>query len=126
MIKLMILDDILIVFLCGHAREQHSTRAVSVMLAGSWKRRKLPHIGFYLVRLPNLSFLFDGFKAAEEFYFVNLYRLLAQYLPGQKAICNYGIDFLAAYEHGNILGAQFHPEKSQTNGVKLSANFLRA
>ena len=88
--------------------------------------RKLPHIGFNQVRLPNSSSLFDGFKATDDFYFVHSYRLSAQSLPGQKAICNYGIDFLAAYEHENIFGAQFHPEKSQTNGLRLLANFLIA
>lgn len=88
--------------------------------------RKLPHVGFNRVRLPNTSSLFDGFKAAEDFYFVHSYRLLAQDLPGKKAICNYGTDFLAAYEHENVFGAQFHPEKSQTNGLRLLANFLSA
>ena len=90
------------------------------------KGRKLPHIGFNRVRLPNLSSLFDGFKTEEDFYFVHSYRLLPQALPGVKAICNYGIDFLAAYEHENLFGAQFHPEKSQTNGLRLLANFLSA
>jgi len=90
------------------------------------ERRKLPHIGFNRVRLPNLPSLFDGFKTEEDFYFVHSYRLLAQALPGKKAICNYGTDFLAAYEHENVFGAQFHPEKSQTNGLRLLANFLSA
>ena len=90
------------------------------------ERRKLPHIGFNRVRLPNSSSLFDGFKTEEDFYFVHSYRLLPQVLPGVKAICNYGIDFLAAYEHENVFGAQFHPEKSQTNGLRLLANFLSA
>ena len=88
--------------------------------------RKLPHIGFNEIRLPESSFLFDGFKASDDFYFVHSYRLLAQALPGKKAICNYGIDFLAAYEYENVFGAQFHPEKSQTNGLRFLANFLRA
>ena len=88
--------------------------------------RKLPHIGFNRVKLPNSSSLFDGFKTEEDFYFVHSYRLLPQVLPGVKAICNYGIDFLAAYEHENVFGAQFHPEKSQTNGLRLLANFLSA
>jgi len=88
--------------------------------------RKLPHIGFNRVKLPNSSSLFDGFKTEEDFYFVHSYRLLPQVLPGVKAICNYGIDFLAAYEHENVFGAQFHPEKSQANGLRLLANFLSA
>lgn len=88
--------------------------------------RKLPHIGFNRARLPNSSSLFDGFKTEEDFYFVHSYRLLPQVLPGVNAICNYGVDFLAAYEHENVFGAQFHPEKSQTNGLRLLANFLSA
>ena len=88
--------------------------------------RKLPHIGFNQVELPHSSILFDGFEATEDFYFVHSYRLLAQGLLGKKAICNYGVDFLAAYEFGNVFGTQFHPEKSQTNGLRLLANFLSA
>jgi glutamine amidotransferase len=44
----------------------------------------------------------------------------------QCAICNYGTDFVAAYQSGNVFGTQFHPEKSQTNGLRLLSNFLRA
>ena len=90
------------------------------------KGRKLPHIGFNRVRLPNSSSLFDGFKTEEDFYFVHSYRLLPHVLPGVKAICNYGVSFLAAYENENVFGVQFHPEKSQTNGLRLLANFLSA
>jgi glutamine amidotransferase len=39
-------------------------------------------------------------------------------------VCNYGTEFLAAFEYGNICGTQFHPEKSQTNGLVLLKNFL--
>ena len=41
------------------------------------------------------------------------YRLLSQALPGKRAICNYGVDFLAAYENKNVFGVQFHPEKAK-------------
>ena len=86
--------------------------------------RKLPHIGFNRVRFSNTSSLFDGFNTEADFYFVHSYRLLPEALPGDKAICSYGSDFLAAYEHENVFGVQFHPEKSQTNGLRLLANFL--
>jgi len=43
----------------------------------------------------------------------------------RSALCSYGIDFLAAFEIDNICGAQFHPEKSQTNGLIMLKNFLR-
>ena len=50
--------------------------------------------------------------------------MLADGLDGKTATCNYGVDFLAAYEADNIFGTQFHPEKSQTNGLVLLKNFL--
>lgn len=86
--------------------------------------RKAPHIGFNQVTVPNSCSLFAGFKDSEDFYFVHSYRLLPHAFAGKKGICNYGVDFLAAYEHKNIFGAQFHPEKSQTSGLRLLANFL--
>jgi glutamine amidotransferase len=88
------------------------------------KSRKLPHIGFNHVKFPDMSGLFAGFGASEDFYFVHSYRLLPISMLGEKAICNYGVDFLAAYQHENVFGAQFHPEKSQTNGLRMLSNFL--
>ena len=85
---------------------------------------KIPHIGFDVVQSePNWS-LFKGLKNAADFYFVHSYRLLPTALSGNCAICSYGVDFLAAYEKNNIFATQFHPEKSQTNGLILLKNFL--
>jgi imidazole glycerol-phosphate synthase subunit HisH len=87
-------------------------------------RLKVPHIGFNEVRSQEQSILFKGIAPSSDFYFVHSYRLLAGGLPGRHGICHYGQDFLAAYEHENIFATQFHPEKSQTNGLKLLKNFL--
>jgi len=85
---------------------------------------KVPHIGFNQVRAEDQSVLFKDITASADFYFVHSYRLLAEGLAGQHGICHYGQDFLAAYEHENIFATQFHPEKSQINGLKLLKNFL--
>jgi imidazole glycerol-phosphate synthase subunit HisH len=85
---------------------------------------KVPHIGFNHVRNESASSFFQGIASPSDFYFVHSYRLLADGLPGYHGICHYGQDFLAAYEHENIFAAQFHPEKSQTNGLRLLSNFL--
>jgi glutamine amidotransferase len=87
--------------------------------------KKNPHVGFDLVESDSDSQLFSGLKRDSDFYFVHSYRMLPGDLSGKAAICNYGIDFLAAYEHQNIFATQFHPEKSQSNGLILLKNFLK-
>lgn len=85
---------------------------------------KVPHIGFDLVQSHPDSRLFKGLQKATDFYFVHSYRMLSPGLSGKSSTCNYGIEFLAAYEQENIFATQFHPEKSQTNGLMLLKNFL--
>lgn len=85
---------------------------------------KIPHIGFDLVHSKPGSKLFQALPEAADFYFVHSYRMLPEGLSGKTATCVYGTEFLAAYEHGNIFATQFHPEKSQTNGLVLLKNFL--
>jgi glutamine amidotransferase len=87
-------------------------------------RLKVPHIGFNQVHSDLQSILFRNISKSADFYFVHSYRLLQDDLPGIHGICHYGENFLAAYEHENIFATQFHPEKSQTNGLKLLKNFL--
>lgn len=96
--------------------EKFSTNEVGI--------NKIPHIGFDSVKSQPKSRLFKGLKNSADFYFVHSYRLLPTDLKGRTAICNYGIDFLAAYEQDNLYATQFHPEKSQTNGLILLQNFL--
>jgi glutamine amidotransferase len=87
---------------------------------------KIPHIGFDQVSSQPESKLFQGLPANPDFYFVHSYRMLPSGLNGKSATCRYGTDFLAAYENDNIFATQFHPEKSQTNGLMLLKNFLAA
>lgn len=85
---------------------------------------KIPHIGFNLVRSKPVARLFHGLPRAADFYFVHSYRMLAGSLSGNTATCMYGTEFLAAYEQDNVYATQFHPEKSQANGLLLLKNFL--
>ncbi len=85
---------------------------------------KIPHIGFNQVRSKPDARLFRGLPEASDFYFVHSYRMLCEGLSGKTATCLYGTEFLAAYEQNNIYATQFHPEKSQTNGLLLLKNFL--
>ena len=85
---------------------------------------KNPHMGFDLVCSQPDAKLFRSLPRVADFYFAHSYRMLPMGLIGEKAICDYGTEFLAAYEHDNLYATQFHPEKSQTNGLILLRNFL--
>lgn len=85
---------------------------------------KIPHVGFNSVNVPPGSRLMAGLAAKADFYFVHSYRMLPDGLPGLAANCVYDIEFLAAYEQANIFATQFHPEKSQSNGLLLLKNFI--
>jgi glutamine amidotransferase len=87
---------------------------------------KVPHIGFNNVHSTAESILFRSIESPSDFYFVHSYRLLPGTVTGKLGICRYGVDFMAAYENENIFATQFHPEKSQTNGLILLRNFLIA
>jgi len=85
---------------------------------------KIPHIGFNSTIISENQGLFENLPKTADFYYVHAYRMLPEKLSGRIATCRYGIEFLAAFEFANICGTQFHPEKSQTNGLVLLKNFL--
>lgn len=88
-------------------------------------QNKIPHIGFNSIYFTQQSGLFSDLIEPADFYFLHSYRMLVDNLDGLYATCSYGIDFLAAFEINNICGAQFHPEKSQANGLVFLRNFLK-
>ena len=88
-------------------------------------KKKLPHIGFNTVETNNHSGLFKDLKKNKFFYFVHSYFFLPNKTKDFKfSYCKYGKKFVSSYESDNIFGTQFHPEKSQSNGLKLIENFL--
>lgn len=87
-------------------------------------KNKISHIGFNAVRSNQGNGLFRNLPDVTDFYFVHSYRMLPEVQTGKIAVCTYGVEFLAAIEVDNIYGTQFHPEKSQTNGLILLKNFL--
>ena len=87
--------------------------------------RKIPHIGFNTVSRGTTQRLFKGLPEEADFYFVHSYRMLPGMMASGIATCCHGVEFVAAFESDNIFGVQFHPEKSQTNGLVLLQNFLQ-
>lgn len=89
------------------------------------KKKSIPHVGFNTIKIfNNRSFFFNKINDNSNFYFIHSYRMLREELIDNYALCNYGSDFLAAFNYKNIFGTQFHPEKSQSNGLQLLYNFL--
>jgi len=84
----------------------------------------VPHIGFNSVVAPEGSVLFDGLPPETDFYFVHSFRMATGKSSALLATATYGEKFVAGFESGNVFGTQFHPEKSQSNGLRLLANFL--
>ena len=86
---------------------------------------KIPHVGFNRVQMPKESKLFDQISIDASFYFVHSYVMQLLDDSNKYATTTYGQKFVAAIESGQVFGTQFHPEKSQKNGLKVLENFLR-
>jgi glutamine amidotransferase len=84
---------------------------------------KIPHVGWNEVLLRQASPLFKGIRRDLNFYFVHSYHFVSEEPSLILAECDYGGLFTAAILRGNILATQFHPEKSQQNGLRLLENF---
>lgn len=85
---------------------------------------KIPHIGWNEVRFVKSHRLFNGVPAGKDFYFVHSYHVVCKNEEDVIARTAYGGDFVSAIQKGNILGVQFHPEKSQRFGLRVIRNFL--
>ena len=91
------------------------------------KNLNVPHMGFNSVNNESCDSLFTGIPDGGDFYFVHSYCVLSGGKNKKSATgiatCNYGNKIIAAIESENVHGVQFHPEKSQTNGLQLLRNF---
>lgn len=88
--------------------------------------RRLPHMGWNTVQVPEGSRLFAGLSD-ERFYFVHSYAAAPVVGSGLITTAEHeGATFVAALEAGSVVSTQFHPEKSGAAGAQLIANWLRA
>lgn len=86
---------------------------------------KIPHMGWNLVDECNPSHLTKDLPEEPRFYFVHSYYVKVEYERNSILKTNYGIEFDSAIQKDNILGVQFHPEKSHKFGMKLFENFAK-
>lgn len=85
---------------------------------------KVPHVGFASIQGYQSSGIFADLSKSADFYFTHSYAVRDVGVPCNKAVCHHGDPFVAAFDAGSICGAQFHPEKSQANGLRLLKNFF--
>jgi glutamine amidotransferase len=89
---------------------------------------KIPHMGWNTLTLMRAHEIFAGIPTGEKglhAYFVHSYQLVAASREHVLATTDYGAPLTAAVARDNLVGTQFHPEKSQKLGLALIANFLR-
>jgi len=89
---------------------------------------KIPHMGWNSLDLSRSHPLLDGLRLGTDglhAYFVHSYHLKSSLTADVIATCGYGGAISAIVGRDNIVGTQFHPEKSQKLGLGLLANFLR-
>lgn len=84
---------------------------------------KIPHMGWNTVNRKNESSLMDDLDNEPRFYFVHSYHFNCASPSDILLTSSYGYEFVAAILHENILGVQFHPEKSHKFGLQLLKNF---
>jgi len=83
---------------------------------------KVPHVGWNSIEARAGSRLLAGVEPGEYVYFTHSYK--APVTPDTAATSYYIETFASAVERGNVMGVQFHPEKSGETGLKILGNFL--
>ena len=95
----------------------------------SGKSCKVPHMGWNKLHFSGhgkKSALLNDLKEGSFVYFIHSYRPVNVEPEAVKAHCNYyGEEFTAVVEKGNLMGTQFHPEKSDKDGLHIIENFVR-
>jgi imidazole glycerol-phosphate synthase subunit HisH len=83
----------------------------------------VPNIGWREVNYEKNSLLFHNIPNASDFYFLHSYHFVPELKEHITSTCDYGSALTASIEKNNIFGVQFHPEKSQLNGLQVLKNF---
>ncbi len=96
----------------------------AAMHDASGQRLKVPHMGWNEVRQAQPHALWAGIPDETRFYFVHSYFVEPGVAGLEGGTSEYGVRFTCAVAQDNIFAVQFHPEKSQAEGLRLLANFV--
>lgn len=95
-----------------------------VRLAPDDPALRVPHVGWNDLFIVRDSVLFDGIGNGALFYYVHSHKVVGSEPDTIVGECEYGGRFTAAVQKGSICAAQFHPEKSQLEGLRFLSNFI--
>ena len=84
---------------------------------------KVPHMGWNTMRFTRPAALAEGLDEEARFYFVHSFHLVCHDRADVLGLTTYGYEFASAIERDNIMGVQFHTEKSHRFGLQLLKNF---
>lgn len=99
--------------------------AGKVMRMERFSKLRLPHMGWNVLNSERAHPLLEGIREGVDFYFVHSYFFNATHDSCIVGTTEYGGRFPTFIATGNVVGVQFHPEKSQRNGLRLLDNFCR-
>ena len=85
---------------------------------------KIPHMGWNSVKIIKQHAIFNNITNEEDFYFVHSYKFIPETKENICAETFYHQDISAVVIKNNIIGTQFHPEKSQNLGIQFIKNFI--
>jgi glutamine amidotransferase len=88
------------------------------------KEYVVPHVGWNDIVIKTKDTMFSRLSGECHFYFDHSFHFVPDNSEHIAAVVDYGTSITAAVQYGHICGVQFHPEKSQTNGLKLFRSFF--
>ena len=114
---------------CGHEHGYHEgfnwIKGDVKIMEPNDKNLKIPHIGWNNLNILNSHPVFNNINENDHVYFVHSYHFEVENNNNLLANVDYGGKITAAVAHENIIGTQFHPEKSQSVGLQVIKNFLQ-
>jgi glutamine amidotransferase len=114
-----------------HASSEEGERPGLAVLSGRVERlgrvasSKVPHVGFDAVHADPGTWLESALGATPDFYFTHSYAVTDAEVGAVVGRCDYDGGIVAAVERWPVVGAQFHPEKSQSSGLGFLAAFIQ-
>lgn len=97
---------------------------VNFELGNNVEQLKVPHMGWNYIEPQRQNSLLCNLPKNPRFYFVHAYHLRCRHKDHILATTDYGYDFPSLIQKENVVGAQFHPEKSHKYGMALLRNFV--